>query len=69
MYLVFTAYWGHNKKVKIIYKKEIKNVIQSKYPWYQTSQSQWYTNFFTCFYGKVTDIGEFKRINYIFSFL
>ena len=24
---------------------------------------------FTCFYGKVTDIGEFKRINYIFSFL
>ena len=25
---------------------------------------------FSCsFYGKVTDIGEFKRINYIFSFL
>ena len=30
MYLVFTPNWGHNKKVKIIYKEEINNDIQSK---------------------------------------
>ena len=30
MYLVFTPSWGHNKKVKIIYKEEINNVYTIK---------------------------------------
>ena len=30
MYLVLTPNWGHNKKVKIIYKEEINNVYTIK---------------------------------------